>query len=376
MPWREVSTVSQRYELVSLADGPDGNVRELCRRYQVSPKTAYKWLARFRSEGVSGLRDRSRQPLNSPLRTPPTVERRVLEIRREHPAWGGRKIRARLLATGVQDVPCASTVTAVLRRHGLLDPKESEKHKAFVRFEHSQPNDLWQMDFKGHFALESGRCHPLTILDDHSRFNVVLQACGDERDPTVRKPLIGAFRRYGLPRRILADNGAPWGSDYEHRYTELTVWLLRLGVKTSHSRPYHPQTQGKDERFHRTLTVEVLRNRVFRDLDECQRSFERWRDVYNLERPHEALGQAVPASRYQPSPRHFPEALPPLEYAPGDLVRKVYQPGYLDFHGKTFKFGRAFIGQHVALRPTTTDGVWDVYYCQEQIAQIDLSAPC
>ena len=192
---------------------------------------------------------------------------------------------ARLLALGHRDVPSSSTVQSILRRHGHTADSADVHHQPYVRFERDAPNSLWQMDFKGHFPTSSGRCHPLTVLDDHSRFSVVLHACANERGNTVQTHLTAAFRRYGMPERILSDNGPPWGVDGGHSYTPLVVWLIRLGITPLHGRPYHPQTQGKEERFHRTLHVEVLRNRIFRDLEHVQSHFEAWRDVYNLERP-------------------------------------------------------------------------------------------
>ena len=153
----------------------------------------------------------------------------------------------------------------------------------------------------------------MTVLDDHSRFSILLQACANERTETVRECLTAAFRLYGLPVRMLMDNGSPWGNDANHPRTPLTVWLMRLGIQVSHGRPYHPQTQGKEERFHRTLNVELLQGRRFADWATCQAAFDRWRGVYNTERPHQALDLATPISRYTPSPRSFPETLPLIE---------------------------------------------------------------
>ena len=150
MPWQEVSAMSSRHEFVTLASQAEANVRELCRRYSISSRTAYKWLSRFRADGVTGLADRSRRPNHTPERTPPAVEERVIALRREHPAWGGRKLHARLRALGVSAAPSPSTITAILRRHGMLDPTKSGQHRPWQRFEHAEPNDLWQMDFKGH----------------------------------------------------------------------------------------------------------------------------------------------------------------------------------------------------------------------------------
>ena len=233
-------------------------MRELCRRFGISPTTGYKWLERFRVGGEAGLSDRPRRPQHSPGRTGSEIEEMVLKVRDTHPAWGGRKLRAWLSARGHELLPSPSTITAILRRHGRIDPSEGAKHRAWQRFEHLEPNQLWQMDFKGHFAMLEGRCHPLTVLDDHSRFSLGLEACGDERTQTVQQRLTRIFRRYGLPERMVMDNGAPWGHDADHHHTPLTVWLLRLGISVSHGRPYHPQTQGKDERFHRTLKAEVF----------------------------------------------------------------------------------------------------------------------
>ena len=371
MPWRECSSVSEREEFVKLVELESSNVSVLCRRFGISRKTGYKWLNRYESVGCAALCDRSRRPHTSPEKTCEAMEAAVLSVRTEHSAWGGRKIRRVLLNAGHQGVPSASTITAILHRHGLIDEAESSKHKAWMRFEHERPNDLWQMDFKGHFAMDLGRCHPLTVLDDHSRYCVGLEACGNERTGTVRERLTGVFRRYGLPCRMLMDNGSPWGNDADHPWTPLTVWLLRLGVGVSHGRPYHPQTQGKDERFHRTLKAEVLSGRSFENLPSCQSAFDDWRETYNVRRPHEALELNTPITRYAVSPRFFPEALPPIEYGPGDTVRHVYDGGQITLRNREYRVGKAFRGYPVALRPTLCDGVLDVYFCTERIGWID-----
>ena len=373
MPWTEVSVMSQRLEFVSLAQREGNNMRELCRRFGVSPSTGYKWLRRFSDGGAAAIVDQPRRPHHSPHHTPLEVEQVVLAVRDAHPAWGARKLRAWLLARSHEHLPSPSTITAILQRQGRTDPMEGRKHKTWQRFERQAPNQLWQMDFKGHFPLSTGRCHPLTVLDDHSRFALGLEACPDETAKTVQQRLTTIFRCYGLPDRMVTDNGSPWGSDEDHHYTPLTVWLLRLGIAVSHGRPYHPQTQGKDERFHRTLKAEVLQGRTFVDLTQCQRTFDPWRTLYNLERPHEALGMAVPASRYQVSSRSFPETLPPVEYGPDDLVRRAGDRGRISVFGREFKVGRAFKGLPVALRPTADDGTFNVFFMTYNIAQINLS---
>jgi len=375
MPWKVVSPMGQREEFVGLARQPDSNIRLLCRRFQVSPTTGYKWLDRYGQRGREALADQNRRPEHSPRRCSPAIEEAVLRLRDQRPAWGARKLRRRLFNIGVTGLPCPSTVHQILVRHGRVDPKESLKHRAFQRFEHPAPNQLWQMDFKGHFATDQARCHPLTVLDDHSRYALGLQACADERTQTVQQRLTSIFRNYGLPERMTMDNGSPWGSISAHRFTPLTAWLIRLDVRVSHSRPYHPQTQGKDERFHRTLGDELLRRHTFSSLAETQRAFDQWRDVYNFQRPHDALELDVPASRYRPSPRPFPETLPPVLYLPGDLVRKVQLGGEIWFRGRPFKIAPAFYRHPVALRPSSLDGVFDVFFCSQNIAQIDLNSP-
>jgi transposase InsO family protein len=373
MPWKEVTTVSLRLDFIKLALTKDTNFSQLCRKFGISRKTGYKWLHRYLEEGPAGLRDRSRRPHTSPNRTPETVEQRVLSLRDKHPAWGGRKIHKRLEVLGMDNVPPPSTITEILHRHGRIDPQESIKHRPWQRFEAEAPNQLWQMDFKGHFPLINGeRCHPLSVLDDHSRFCLGLQACGNERRETVQCRLTAIFRRYGMPEQLLVDNGPPWGTESKGRLTRLGVWLVRLGVALVHTRSYHPQTIGKEERFHRTLVDEVLRHRALRDLDHAQRCFDPWRDIYNHERPHEAIGMAVPSSRYRESLRAFPETLPPIVYKSGAIVRKVGQNGRISFRNRLFRVGKALHGHSVELRPAETDGLFDVYFSNTKVSQINL----
>jgi transposase InsO family protein len=373
MPWSEVSLMTLRSEFLALARQPETNISRLSARFGISRKTAYKWLARLGSDDPAALVDRSRRPQHSPQQTSAALAAIVLAVRSEHPAWGGRKIRALLAARGERLVPSASTISAMLRRAGQLDPARTPQHRAFQRFEQPAANALWQMDFKGHIATtRTGRCHPLTVLDDHSRFNLCLAACPNEQTATVQAQLTRVFRCYGLPERILCDNGAPWGTaGSSARYAQLGVWLLSLGVAVSHGRPHHPQTQGKDERFHRTLVAEVLAAHTFTDLADCQQAFDHFRSCYNEERPHEALGLLPPASRYQVSPRAYPERLAALPYEPGEQVRSVHRQGYIKFQGSAHMLGLAFGGQRVVVRPTSTDAVWEVFFYHHRVSTID-----
>lgn len=373
MPWKRRTPMSEREEFVGRANQDGSNISQLCDSYGISRKTGYKWLRRVGEMGLTGLEDRSRKPCHSPNQTSSAMEEMVLAVRVEHPAWGGRKIRRLLQDRGEVAVPSASTITAILRRSGQIGPEESVKHKAFLSFEHEHANDLWQMDYKGYFQLTpGGYCHPLTVLDDHSRFLIGLKSCPNERRITVQYHLRAIFEEYGLPERMLMDNGSPWGDDGSNPYTLLTAWLLRLGISISHGRPYHPQTQGKDERLHRTLKNELISRHAFHDLEQAQNLFDQWRYEYNYIRPHEALQMNTPANRYISSMRPFPISLPPIEYEATDYIRRTDDRGELSFRGQRFRIGRAFPNQEIGIRPTIRDGIFDVYFCKQKVSRISL----
>jgi len=372
MPWPVKNLINIRLEFVDLARQPEANVRELSRRFGISPTVAYKWLDRYARDGLAGLGDRSRRPQRSPGRTDQVMEERVVALRGEHPAWGARKLRRRLQDLGQAGLPATSTITGILHRHGLIAPEASRAAHPFQRFERPAPNQLWQVDFKGHFALRAGRCYPLCALDDHSRYNVLLAACANQQEHTVQTHLQGSFRRHGLPDGLLWDNGSPWGGG---EYTGLDVWLMRLGVRVYHGRPYHPQTQGKEERFNRTLEAEVLVRGGWTDCGHVQQAFDHWKPIYNTQRPHDSLGLATPITRYRISQRSYPETLPPVHYAPEVAVRRVDENGWFSFQGHYCKAGRAFGGQSIGVRPTDQDGLFQVLFLTQVIKELDLRQP-
>jgi transposase InsO family protein len=357
--------------MLALQEG--ANISDLCRRFDISRPTGYKYLYRFLEEGIEGLRDRSKRPNNSPNATKEEIEQLILKLRDKHSSWGGRKLKTRLEKQGHNDIPAASTITEILKRNNRMSADESEKHEPWHRFEAERPNDLWQMDFKGYFQVRDGQCHPLTVLDDHSRYSLCIGACRNEQKTTVEQHLINIFRKYGLPFRMLVDNGPPWGNDGTFKYTALTVWLMRLGIKVIHSRPYHPQTLGKDERFHRTLKAEVLNYCDDKSIQQCQVLFDQWRNIYNTERPHEALGMDTPIDYYRISHRKYPEKTPEIEYGPDDQVRKVQSNGSIYFKNKEFRISKAFKGQNVAIRATNVDGTFNIHFCNQKIGHIDLT---
>jgi transposase InsO family protein len=368
-----------KLEFVRLAGSPGVNRRELFRRFGISATLGYRLLSRYAAQGEAGLEERSRRPRASPRTTSGEIEAAVMMVRAEHPAWGGRKIAAVLRRQGLA-APSPSTVTQILRRHGVALGAFGGGHEAFIRFEHPAPNDLWQMDFKGHVRLgASGRLHPLTVLDDHSRFCVALEACADQERQTVKSRLIKAFQRYGLPWRITADNGPPWGSGMSgdgvgRSWTALGVWLLEHDIALSHSRPYHPQTQGKDERFHRTLKAEALSGPPFADLAQAARHLQSWRTIYNTQRPHQALDLATPITRYAPSSRRYQATVEPFVYGPDDLIRRV-DDGRISFNARRIRVPKAFSGKIIALRPTDVDGQYHLVFRTKTITTIDLKGP-
>lgn len=376
MPWHERDTVSLRLEFVKLAALPGANIRELCRREQISPKTAYKWISRFEAGGgdVSALQDRSRRPVHSQSRTCAELEQAVIELRQQHPSWGGRKLARRLQDLGRGQL-APSTVSSILRRNGLIASDASERAGPVQRFEHAKPNSLWQMDFKGTFRTLAGECYALTMLDDHSRFNLALVANARMGTAQVQPQLQAVFEQYGMPSRINTDNGPPWGAPgaVRHGLTDLGVWMIRLGITVSHSRPMRPQTNGKIERFHRTLDTEVIAGKQYVDHAQVQRDFDRWRPIYNLQRPHDALGMQTPVQRYRSSPFAFPNQLRPIEYRSDDIVVQVKANGATRFKGHMLVLSRALRGLPIALRPDRDlDGCFDLYFCHQRFGRLDL----
>lgn len=371
MPWYKETIMSQKLEFIRLVEISD-SMSDVCQCFGISRKTGYKWLERYRTLGLEGLKERSRRPCHSPTKTQDAVEQQILKAREAHPVWGPRKLKRWLEDQGATGLPVPSTITEILRRHGRIDPEESRKRGPLQRFEYAQPNDLWQMDFKGPFRVEASPCHPLTILDDHSRFSISLKACPDHKRATVKRHLREAFDIYGLPGAILVDNGGPWAPATMGEWTKLSVWLLRLGVDVLRSRVRHPQTLGKDERFNKTLQLECLAGHRFSTFSQVQSHFDRWRDIYNFERPHESLGLKPPASRFKISPRPYPSALPPIEYESHDKVRKVSNVGKIAFGGRSWRIGKAFCGYPVGIRPGENDGRFQVFFCQRKIREIDL----
>lgn len=375
-------------EFVQMADQSNANMSRLCRRFGISRPTGYKWLRRYRQEGLQGLCERSRRPKNSPNKTAEPIEQLVVAARRRDPGWGGRKLSCHLtrqaetgaIAIAPDQIPSPSTITRILDRHGMLsDPSHASRRGSWTRFERSVPNELWQLDFKGEFRLANqDYCYPLTLVDDYSRFSLAVSACADQKRNTVQQQLRCVFERYGLPQAILCDNGPPWGAglgwrDWGPFYTGLAVWMMRLGIQVLYGRPNHPQGKGKNERFNGTLQAELLDHEQFADHTQAHGRMAAWRNRYNTVRPHQALDMAPPASRYQPSQTVFPEQLPPVTYGPEAITRKVTSGGTITFQNHRFTVGRAFRDYRLALRASSQPHQYDIYFCNQQIRTINLN---
>ena len=373
MPWITESTMSLRLSFVKEVEDKQESVSALCRKYNISRTLGYRYLARYKEEGETGLIDKACRPHHCPQQTPVELEELIVSTRKRFPDWGARKIH-RCLSDDYPnlELPSLSTLTTIFKRHNLVEKVESQKRQALGRFERATPNELWQMDYKGSFLCEDKkRCFPFTVLDDHSRFSLAIKALPNERGSLLKGYLEDIFREYGLPLQINVDNGNPWGtSNLAAQYTQFNVWLLHLGIKVTHSRPSHPQTNGKIERFHRSLKQEVLKRQTFNNFEDAQTGFDQWRDIYNYQRPHQALNMEVPAIRYKPSPREFTERLPAIEYEQSDTVLKVGQAGYIYFNKTEYNIGKAFRSLNVAIRPTEIDGQFLVYFGQHVIKTI------
>jgi transposase InsO family protein len=366
MPWKEQEIMLLRNQFIQRALDKSENISKLCREFEVSRVTAYKWLNRYKKDGFNGLYNRSTRPHSFPYKTNDVQVDLILQIREKYPEWGGRKLRKVLINEGYENIPSEATLNRILKVHGEIDPDKSKTREKLIRFEHDNPNDLWQMDFKGHFQLLNGRCHPLTILDDYSRFSLCLKGFTNEEGDSVKEALVEVFTQYGLPQRMTMDNGPQWKTA-----SKLSVWLMRQGIKVSHSRPYHPQTQGKLERFHRTLKEEVLKYRQFKDLEKAQQEFDEWRELYNYKRPHEGIEMLCPANRYVKSHKIYSKTLPIIEYRPEDMIRKVMSCGQISFKGKKYFVGEYLKGENVALREMKENAL-EIYFVNTRLGRINL----
>lgn len=370
MPWLETNVVEERVRFVAEALAGTTSMSALCRKYGVSRPTGYKWLVRFRAtKDASSLQDRSRRPRHCPHQTPAAVEERVVALRRRH-GWSGKKL-ATILARDDGINLARSTIDQIIKRRGLIR-REDQQPPACRRFVRPHPNDAWQVDFKGAYWLSPSReCHPLSVLDDHSRYVVGLTALGNERTRGVQRALRGCFERVGLPKQMLFDRGVPWWSTQSSLgLTRLGVWLIKQNIKLIFGTPFHPQSRGKIERFHRSLKRRVRELGRPTNLTGFQRLFDHLTTEHNEIRPHESLDLEVPASCYEPSPRRYCRRPRAWDYPTGCLTRRVRDWGIIHHQSKDYFVSEALAGEWVGCHQL--DEVLVVTYRSMVVRQINL----
>ena len=372
MPWKESHVVEERFRWMREYEEGSESLAELCRKYSISRKTAYKWLERYQQIGAGGLMDRSSAPLQCPTRISAMVEQAVLEARRQHPRWGPKKLKGWLtLRDPGQPWPAASTIGAILTRHQMTSRRRRRQRAELAPSPllHAQaPNDVWSIDFKGWFRCgDRQRCDPLTVSDAYSRYLLCCRDVARTDTAHAQAVLRELFGEYGLPDRIRSDNGPPFSA--RGGLSELSVWWLRLGILPERIDPGEPQQNGRHERMHRTLKEETQQPPAANRKAQ-QESFERFVREYNDERPHEALGQRPPAEFYACSARGYPAQLPEMEYPSGFEVRQADEGGKIRWKQARSKLGRVLANQLIGIE-TVADGLQHIWFGRQLLGVLD-----
>lgn len=370
MPWKDVRMGQERIRFVLRASSGSEEMAGLCREFGISRPTGYLWLKRFREVGrIEELAERSRRPKASPRKTSEGIEERVVAERNRRPDWGARKLRV-LLAREELDLK-VETIHRILRRHELILPRQQHP-PALRRFQREKPNQLWQMDFKGLASHRAKACYPLSILDDCSRYALGLSALASPNGKLVREMLVGIFRASGLPEAMLLDHGNPWWAAHQPAgWTRLTIGLMKQNIQLHFAAVRHPQTQGKVERFHRTLEDALYERGFPADGQSWQPWLDQFRHEYNHVRPHQGLAMATPASRWEPSQREYQERPPEWEYETGSEVKRVRTSGQIAVSGHEYLISIALAGEWVQLRQLTDDRLL-VFYRRTCVREIEL----
>jgi len=346
MPWKETGIVSERMKFVVRALSGKEKLVDLCEEFGIHRDTGHVWIKRYEESGnsLSSLHDRSRRPHQSPNKTVLKIEKEVIRLRKKH-GWSGKKLFVLLEENGIDvSIP---TINRIIKRNGLVKPKHSHEN-ATKRFERSEPNELWQMDFKGEYKNGLGWCYPFTLIDDHSRFSLGIKALDNQRSSSVQDQLIRVFKRYGKPESILTDHGAQWWSATNgHGLTKLSVFILKQDIRIIYSGIGHPQTQGKIERYHRSLDEYINFHGKVIGLEKWQKTFDRFVKEYNHIRPHESLNMQRPAKCYSKSERAFRSNPRKWEYNSGANVRKLSVHGCLAYKGHYYFVSEALAHEWV-----------------------------
>lgn len=367
MPWERRTVEDQRREFAEAAM-QCSNFSALCREFGIDRHTGYKWKERY--EACHPLSDKSRRPHTTPTKTPEEVELLILAVRADNPGWGAKTIHKVLTNEGHTNLPCVKTVNNILNRYGCISPEESMKRQPFTRFEKERCNVMWQTDFKGEFRMEDGNyCYPLTILDDHSRFSLKIAPRLSTANVVI-PVFLEVFREYGMPESILSDNGAQFAG-FKKGYTQFERWLMDLDILPIHGRIKHPQTQGKIERFHRTMKQELLNHTQVANIEDAQNKFCIWREKYNNIRPHEALNMRTPGEVYEPSQREYREKIEKFEYGGEYHIIKVNSWGYARFAHHQVYLSETMANQYIEFRPGPDGETFIACYRNFKIAEFD-----
>ncbi len=365
MPWRETTPMRERGRFIVNYESGLYTMSELCERFGVSRKTAYKWAARYGGEGLAGLADRSRAPHHCPHRTEARLIDALVRARRHHPTWGPRKLISWLAKHHPESAwPAPSTAGDILKQAGLTKARPRRRrlaHSGKPRVLMAAPNDVWSTDFKGEFRTGDGQwCYPLTVADGASRYLLACAGKRSVREAGVRPVFVRLFQEFGLPKAMLSDNGPPFATNGLARLSKLSVWWLKLGIELARIEPGHPEQNGRHERMHRTLKAETTRPPAA-TLPAQQRLFERFQREYNTERPHEALGQRTPLEAYHASPSAYPARLPAIEYPGHYEVRRVAHNGCMFWQRDYLFVTRVLTNEYIGLEEID-EGVWSVYF--------------
>lgn len=367
MPWESKTVEKLREEFVLAAQGSH-NFSSLCREFGITRKTGYKWLERYKSG--SELKDLSRKPKLIANKTPNNIEQIILALRSENPGWGAKTIKKVLENHGHQNIPCVKTVNNILDRNGYILKEESEKRHKYIRFQREHCNEMWQTDFKGDFELANGgRCYPLDIIDDCSRYLIKIVPSANTKNVVI-PAFESAFSEYGMPQSILSDNGGQFAG-FKQGYTQFEKWLMCLDILPIHCRIKHPQTQGKIERFHRTLKDELLKHNSFENIEHANENIQAWREKYNNIRPHEALNMLTPADVYVKSNRQYTGIIEPYEYSGEYPVLRVNCKGYISFEFQRLYFSETFIGEYIEFRQNPLGDSFYACFRNFRIAEFD-----
>lgn len=373
MPWQGVCPMELRMRLVNAVLADEDSMTALCEEYEVSRKTGYKWLNRFQAEGPAGLAERSRAPRVVPWAVTQAQAEAMMSLRRQHPSWGPKKLRAKLLARAPeQHWPALSTIGDLLQREGLSQRRKRRRRATPTPSGVPPivtPNDVWCVDFKGWFRTGDGAtCYPLTVTDAFSRYLLCCRAVAPDYEG-CRREFERLFRECCLPQALLSDNGPPFASLAAGGLSRLSVWWIKLGIRPVRIVPGKPQPNGRHERMHRTLKAETAHPPAA-TLAAQQRRFDHFRAEFNHERPHEALGQAVPAAVYRPSPRPYPARLEDPPYPSDFELRRVRSNGEIKWQGEQIFIAQPLVGEVIGLHEDD-NGNAQVYFGPVQLGEID-----